>query len=130
VMDAQAASPTALAAIRVAAQYLGTPYHFGGASPQTGFDCSGLMQWSYDHVGISIPRVTYDQIDVGVPVDREHLVPGDLVFFQENGDVHHVGMYLGGGRFLEAPHTGDVVKVASLDEPYYAAQFAGGRRIA
>ncbi|MEO9176396.1 MAG: C40 family peptidase, partial [Gaiellales bacterium] len=130
VMDAQAASPTALDAIRVAAQYLGTPYHFGGASPQTGFDCSGLMQWSYAHVGISIPRVTYDQIDVGVPVDRAQLVPGDLVFFQENGDVHHVGMYLGGGRFLEAPHTGDVVKVASLDEPYYAAQFAGGRRIA
>jgi cell wall-associated NlpC family hydrolase len=130
VMDAQAASPTALAAIRVAAQYLGTPYHFGGDTPQTGFDCSGLMQWSYAHVGISIPRVTYDQIDVGVPVDREQLVPGDLVFFQENGDVHHVGMYLGGGRFLEAPHTGDVVKVASLDEPYYAAQFAGGRRIA
>jgi cell wall-associated NlpC family hydrolase len=130
VMDAQAASPTALAAIRVAAQYLGTPYHFGGDTPQTGFDCSGLMQWSYAHVGISIPRVTYDQIDVGVPVDRAQLVPGDLVFFQENGDVHHVGMYLGGGRFLEAPHTGDVVKVASLDEPYYAAQFAGGRRIA
>jgi cell wall-associated NlpC family hydrolase len=130
VMDAQAASPTALAAIRVAAQYLGTPYHFGGASPESGFDCSGLMQWSYAHVGISIPRVTYDQIDVGTPVDRSQLVPGDLVFFQENGDVHHVGMYLGGGRFLEAPHTGDVVKVASLDEPYYAAQFAGGRRIA
>jgi cell wall-associated NlpC family hydrolase len=130
VMDAQAASPTALAAIRVAAQYLGTPYHFGGDTPQTGFDCSGLMQWSYAHVGISIPRVTYDQIDVGIPVDRQQLVPGDLVFFQENGDVHHVGMYLGGGRFLEAPHTGDVVKVASLDEPYYAAQFAGGRRIA
>jgi cell wall-associated NlpC family hydrolase len=130
VMDAEAASPTALAAIRVAAQYLGTPYHFGGDTPQTGFDCSGLMQWSYAHVGISIPRVTYDQIDVGIPVDRQQLVPGDLVFFQENGDVHHVGMYLGGGRFLEAPHTGDVVKVASLDEPYYAAQFAGGRRIA
>jgi hypothetical protein len=130
VMDAAAASPTALAAIGVAAQYLGTPYHFGGASPESGFDCSGLMQWSYSHVGISIPRVTYDQIDVGTPVDRSQLVPGDLVFFQHDGDVHHVGMYLGGGRFLEAPHTGDVVKVASLDDPYYAAQFAGGRRIA
>jgi cell wall-associated NlpC family hydrolase len=130
VMDADAASPTALAAIKFAAQYLGTPYHFGGASPQTGFDCSGLMQWSYSHVGVSLPRVSEDQIDVGLAVDRAHLVPGDLVFFQENGDVHHVGMYLGGGRFLEAPHTGDVVKVASLDEPYYAAQFAGGRRMA
>jgi cell wall-associated NlpC family hydrolase len=130
VMDAQAASPTALAAIKVAAQYLGTSYHFGGASPETGFDCSGLMQWSYSHAGVSIPRVTYDQIDVGVPVDRAHLVPGDLVFFQHDGDVHHVGMYLGGGRFLQAPHTGDVVKVSSLDEPYYAEQFAGGRRMA
>jgi cell wall-associated NlpC family hydrolase len=130
VMDADAASPTALAAIKVAAQYLGTSYHFGGASPETGFDCSGLMQWSYSHVGVSIPRVTYDQIDVGIPVDRAHLVPGDLVFFQHDGDVHHVGMYLGGGRFLQAPHTGDVVKVSSLDEPYYAEQFAGGRRMA
>jgi cell wall-associated NlpC family hydrolase len=130
VMDAEAASPTALNAIRIAAQYLGTPYHFGGASPETGFDCSGLMQWAYSHAGVSIPRVTYDQIDVGIPVDRAHLVPGDLVFFQQDGDVHHVGMYLGGGRFLEAPHTGDVVKVASLDEPYYAEQFAGGRRMA
>ena len=130
VMDAQAASPTALNAIRIAAQYLGTPYHFGGASPETGFDCSGLMQWAYSHAGVSIPRVTYDQIDVGIPVDRAHLVPGDLIFFQHDGDVHHVGMYLGGGRFLQAPHTGDVVKVSSLDEPYYAEQFAGGRRMA
>jgi cell wall-associated NlpC family hydrolase len=130
VMDAQAASPTALAAVKVAAQYLGTSYHFGGASPETGFDCSGLMQWAYSHSGVSIPRVTYDQIDVGAHVDRAHLVPGDLVFFQNNGDVHHVGMYLGGGRFLHAPHTGDVVKVSSLDEPYYAEQFAGGRRMA
>ena len=130
VMDAEAASPTALAAIKVAAQYLGTSYHFGGASPETGFDCSGLMQWAYSHAGVSIPRVTYDQIDVGAHVDRAQLVPGDLIFFQNNGDVHHVGMYLGGGRFLHAPHTGDVVKVSSLDEPYYAEQFAGGRRMA
>ncbi|MEA2444626.1 MAG: peptidoglycan DL-endopeptidase CwlO [Thermoleophilales bacterium] len=130
VMDAQAASPTALAAIKVAAQYVGTSYHFGGASPETGFDCSGLMQWAYSHAGVSIPRVTYDQIDVGAHVDRAQLVPGDLIFFQNNGDVHHVGMYLGGGRFLHAPHTGDVVKVSSLDEPYYAEQFAGGRRMA
>jgi cell wall-associated NlpC family hydrolase len=130
VMDADAASPTALSAIRIAAQYLGTSYHFGGASPQTGFDCSGLMQWSYAHAGVSIPRVTYDQIDVGIPIDRAHLVPGDLIFFEKDGDVHHVGMYLGGGRFLQAPHTGDVVKVSSLDEPYYAEQFAGGRRVA
>jgi cell wall-associated NlpC family hydrolase len=130
VMDAEAASPTALNAIKVAAGYLGTSYHFGGASPETGFDCSGLMQWAYSHSGVTIPRVTYDQIDVGVHIDRAHLVPGDLVFFEHDGDVHHVGMYLGGGRFLHAPHTGDVVKVSSLDDAYYAEQFAGGRRMA
>jgi NlpC/P60 family len=62
-------------------------------------------------------------------VDRRHLIAGDLVFFRDSGgDVHHVGISLGGDKFINAPHTGDVVKVASLDEPYYAQQFAGGRR--
>src|SRR5207248_1103155 len=55
--------------------------------------------------------------------------PGDLVFFRQDGDVHHVGMYVGSGRFIEAPHTGDVVKYARLDDPYYAAQYAGARRV-
>ena len=65
----------------------------------------------------------------GHAVDRRHLIPGDLVFFRDSGgDVHHVGISLGGDKFINAPHTGDVVKVASLDEPYYAQQFAGGRR--
>ena len=88
------------------------------------------MQWAYAQSGVQIPRVTYTQIEApnGVEVDRAHLKPGDLVFFAAGGDVHHVGMYLGGDKFLHAPHTGDVVKVSSLDEPYYAQQFAGGRR--
>src|SRR6201999_1199645 len=100
-------------------------------TPQTGFDCSGLMQWAYAQAGIQTPRVTYDQIDaanaIKVP-DINDLKPGDMVFFSNAGDVHHVGMYLGAHMFLHAPHTGDVVKVSSLDEPYYASQFAGGRR--
>ncbi len=88
------------------------------------------MQWAYAQSGVQIPRVTYTQIEApnGVEVDRSHLKPGDLVFFAAGGDVHHVGMFLGGDKFLHAPHTGDVVKVSSLDEPYYAQQFAGGRR--
>jgi hypothetical protein len=110
---------------------LGTPYLWGGSSPETGFDCSGLVQWAYAKVGIAIPRTSEQQIlaSNGHPVDRRHLIPGDLVFFRDStGDVHHVGISLGGDKFINAPHTGDVVKVASLDEPYYAQQFAGGRR--
>ena len=131
VMDAEAASPTALDAIKVAAQYLGTSYHFGGASPETGFDCSGLMQWAYSHAGVSHPaRHLRPDRRRGARRPGSHLVPGDLIFFEHDGDVHHVGMYLGGGRFLHAPHTGDVVKISSLDDAYYAEQFAGGRRMA
>jgi cell wall-associated NlpC family hydrolase len=128
VVQVGAAAPTAVA---VAERYLGTPYHWGGASPQTGFDCSGLAQYAYAQQGVHLPRVAVDQFHVGVPVTREQLEPGDLVFFQDStGYVHHEGIYLGGGRFLHAPHTGDVVKVSSLSEPYYAEQFAGGRRVA
>ena len=126
-----APGPKALAAIQEASKYIGTDYKWGGSTPQTGFDCSGLMQWAYAQSGVQIPRVTYTQIEAanGVEVaDRANLKPGDLVFFANAGDVHHVGMFLGGDKFLHAPHTGDVVKVSSLSEPYYASQFAGGRR--
>jgi cell wall-associated NlpC family hydrolase len=126
-----APGPKALAAIQEASKYIGTDYKWGGSTPQTGFDCSGLMQWAYAQSGVQIPRVTYTQIEAanGVEVaDRANLKPGDLVFFSNAGDVHHVGMFLGGDKFLHAPHTGDVVKVSSLSEPYYAQQFAGGRR--
>jgi cell wall-associated NlpC family hydrolase len=135
VADAIAAGaapgPKALAAIQEASKYVGTQYHWGGSTPQTGFDCSGLMQWAYAQAGIQTPRVTYDQIDApnALKVDQmADLRPGDMVFFANAGDVHHVGMYLGNHEFLHAPHTGDVVKVSSLDEPYYKQQFAGGRR--
>ncbi len=123
--------PKAMAAIQEASKYIGTDYKWGGSTPQTGFDCSGLMQWAYAQSGVQIPRVTYTQIEApnGIEIaDRAALKPGDLVFFAANGDVHHVGMFLGGDKFLHAPHTGDVVKVSSLSEPYYAGQFVGGRR--
>jgi cell wall-associated NlpC family hydrolase len=131
IANAEATAPTAAAqhAIAVAAQYLGTPYHFGGSTPASGFDCSGLTQYSYAQSGVGIPRVAADQYTVGQPVDRASLQPGDLVFFQDStGYIHHVGMYLGDDKFIQAPHTGDVVKISSLDDPYYAGQFAGGRR--
>jgi hypothetical protein len=115
--------------VRKGLTYLGTPYVWGGESPK-GFDCSGLCQYLYRQEGVSIPRVSQDQFRAGRAVPSAQMQPGDLVFFQKNGDVHHVGIYLGGGKFLHAPHTGDVVKISSLSEPYYRAQFAGARRYA
>ena len=115
-------------ALSVARQYLGTPYRWGGETPATGFDCSGLMQYAYKQLGVSIPRVSQDQFKSGQQVPREALQPGDLVFFSKAGDVHHVGMYVGDGKFLHAPRTGDVVKISSLSEPHYAAEFCGARR--
>ena len=123
----------ALGAVAIAKAQLGVPYHWGGSSPATGFDCSGLVQWAYAHEGIQIPRTSEEQILAphGTPVDRHHLLPGDLVFFRNpSGDVHHVGISLGGDRFLEAPHTGANVRENSLDDPYYAEPFTGGRRFA
>jgi cell wall-associated NlpC family hydrolase/uncharacterized membrane protein YgcG len=125
------AGPHALAALTAAEHQLGVRYVWGGASPKTGFDCSGLVQWAYARAGIKLPRVTEEQILApgGKAVSRGKLLPGDLVFFRNaSGDVHHVGISLGGDRFIGAPHTGDVVKVASLREPSYAQEFAGGRR--
>jgi cell wall-associated NlpC family hydrolase len=121
----------ALAALAEAKKYVGTPYKWGGSSPNSGFDCSGLVQWAYAKVGIRIPRVTDQQFEApnGIAVDRKHLLPGDLVFFRDSsGYVHHVGISLGGDTFLHSPHTGDVVKTSSLDDAYYAREFAGGRR--
>jgi hypothetical protein len=74
--------------------------------------------------------VAEDQFEVGAHIERDNLQAGDLVFFRDDGGhIHHEGMYIGGGKFIHAPHTGDVVKISSLDEPYYLRQFAGGRRL-
>jgi cell wall-associated NlpC family hydrolase len=116
--------------VRQAEQFLGTPYKWGGANPKTGFDCSGFVQWLYGKQGINLPRTTYGQVNVGTPIkDENNLQPGDIIFFSQNGDVHHEGLYIGNGQFIHAPHTGDVIKISSLNEPYYASQFIGGRRV-
>ena len=99
--------------LALATQHLGTPYVWGGASPG-GFDCSGLMQWSYRQVGIDLPRVSTDQAKAGRPVSAADARPGDLVFF-ERGRVDHIGMYAGGGKWVVAPKTGDVVKLQDVD---------------
>jgi len=111
-------------AVGVAMQYLGTPYVWGGASPG-GFDCSGLVMYAFQQVGISLPHSSYAQYSAGVPVSRDQLQAGDLVFFDGLG---HVGIYVGGGSFIHAPHTGDVVKISSMTG-WYASTYVGARRI-
>jgi cell wall-associated NlpC family hydrolase len=112
--------------VAIALQYLGIPYVWGGASPSQGFDCSGLTMYVYAQIGISLPHYAAAQYGYGVPVDRDDLQSGDLVFFRGLG---HMGMYIGGGNFVHAPHTGDVVKISSLSEPYYVSTWVGARRV-
>jgi cell wall-associated NlpC family hydrolase len=121
-------STAGVQALTIAEKYIGTPYHWGGDTPQTGFDCSGLVEYSYAQLGIHVPRVAADQFNVGEHISNVNdLKPGDIVFFKDStGYVHHEGLYIGNHMFLHAPHTGDVVKISSLDEPYYKEQFAGG----
>jgi peptidoglycan DL-endopeptidase CwlO len=110
--------------VGIALQYLGVPYRWGGASP-SGFDCSGLLVYVFAKVGVYLPHSSYMQFHMGHYVARSQLQPGDAVFF--NG-ASHVGIYIGGGQFVHAPHTGDVVKISSLNESWYASTYAGARR--
>ena len=116
--------PTHGGVVGIAMRYLGTPYVWGGASP-AGFDCSGLVMYVFAQVGISLPHSSYAQYGMGSPVARSDLQPGDLVFFDGLG---HVGIYVGGGSFIHAPHTGDVVKISSLSG-WYASTYVGARRL-
>jgi cell wall-associated NlpC family hydrolase len=114
--------------VSIAMQYLGVPYKWGGASPTTGFDCSGLVQYVFAQVGISLPHYTVAQWNYAgaVPVPKNQLRPGDLVFF--NG-LDHVGIYIGYGDFIDAPHTGANVEIDSLSERWFASRYDGARRI-
>jgi peptidoglycan DL-endopeptidase CwlO len=120
------APPTQYAGVvGIAMQYLGVPYVWGGESP-SGFDCSGFVAYVYAQMGVSLPHYTGAQWAVGAPVATSDLQPGDLVFFDGLG---HVGLYIGGGEFIHSPHTGDVVRIDSLSESWYASTFDGARRI-
>jgi cell wall-associated NlpC family hydrolase len=110
--------------VGIAMRYLGVPYVWGGSSPR-GFDCSGFVAYVFAQIGVSLPHSSYAMYGMGTPVSMSQLEPGDLVFFT---GASHMGIYIGGGQFIHAPHTGDVVKISSLSG-YYSSNFAGGRRI-
>jgi cell wall-associated NlpC family hydrolase len=111
--------------VAIALRYLGTPYRWAGSSPE-GFDCSGFVMYVYGRIGIGLPHNTAMLWGVGRPVARNDLQPGDIVFFNGLG---HSGIYIGGGRFVHSPHSGDVVKISRLSESWYRTTYYGARRL-
>jgi cell wall-associated NlpC family hydrolase len=107
--------------VGIALKYLGSPYRWGASGPSR-FDCSGFTMFVYAQVGVSLPHSSQAQINCGQRVSRANLAPGDLVFF--GSPIHHVGMYIGGGRMIHAPHTGDVVSI----DPAFRGDYAGACR--
>ena len=101
---------------------LGTPYRYGGSNP-AGFDCSGLVQYSYARAGKALPRTTKALWNTATPIESQRMLPGDLLFFSIAGKMSHVGLYLGDGRFIHAPSSGRHVSVESLESEYYSRAF-------
>ncbi len=112
-----APNANAQAAINAAYSMIGVPYQYGGSSPESGFDCSGLTMWAWAHAGVSLPHSSAMQYAVLPHVAQSDLQPGDLVFFYS--PIHHVGLYVGGGRMIDAPFTGTVVQMRSVEWNVY-----------
>jgi cell wall-associated NlpC family hydrolase len=129
----QAFSPAAEDVLFRALGLVGTPYRWGGNTPDSGFDCSGLIGFVYrDAAGISLPRSTREMIVMQAPnVGKEGLQTGDLIFFATNGgsQVSHAGIYVGEGRFVHAPATGGTVKLDSLSKAYWQKAYLSAKRV-
>jgi hypothetical protein len=115
--------------VRTARRFLGVPYRWGGTDQANGFDCSGLTMVCYRLNGLNLPRVSFNQFRAGRWVPKAQLQRGDLVFFATNGGrrVSHVGMYIGGDRFIHAPRTGQTVRIEKLSNPFFFRTYMGGR---
>lgn len=114
-------------AVHFALEEVGTPYRWGGESPSSGFDCSGLVRWAYGRVGIDLPHNSYALYSEGRRVRETNMEPGDILFFEGLG---HVGLYLGSGRMVHAPQTGRDVEIVRLASTNYGARLIGARRVA
>ena len=110
---------------------VGTPYRYGGNTPAGGFDCSGLVNYVYsDMLDLRLPRSSRELAGVqGPKIDQPRLTAADLVFFGSAGNVSHVGIYVGEGRFVHAPSTGGTVRLDRLDGPYWRDHYSGAKRV-
>jgi cell wall-associated NlpC family hydrolase len=122
--SAEAPSSRNANAAHLATRHLGAPYVWAGAGP-AGFDCSGLVMYAFGQVGVAVPHNAAQQFRLGTPVDRDRLVPGDLVFFNQ---LRHNGIYLGGGRFVHSTKPGGV-RIARLDDDWFRTRWVGARRL-
>ncbi len=113
-------------AAKIALEAVGTPYRWGGTSPESGFDCSGLVRWAYGRVGVDVPHSSYALWSTGSPVERSRMKAGDVLVFSGIG---HVGLYLGGGRMVHAPYSGTEVQVIRLASTNYGQRLVGVRRV-
>jgi cell wall-associated NlpC family hydrolase len=112
--------------VRYAKHLLGVPYRYGGSSPAGGFDCSGFVRYVYSRFGVSLPHSSFGDLGLGRRISRGALHAGDLVFFDGAG---HVGIYVGGGLFIHAPHTGTVVRISTMADGWYGTNYVGARRL-
>lgn len=119
----------ATSAVHHALKMQGKPYRYGGNNP-AGFDCSGLVQYSYGRAGLKLPHGTRELLKTSQPIKPSQLQQGDLLFFNEDGKASsHVGIYIGNDRFVHAPSTGKRVHVSQMNQPHWRRQFAGARRL-
>jgi cell wall-associated NlpC family hydrolase len=108
-----------------------TPYRFGGNSPDNGFDCSGFVDHVFHHsLGVTLPRTSHELSRIGTAVNKNHLRPGDLVFFNtQQSSYSHVGIYMGEDKFVHAPKSGSQIRVEKMNATYWLSRYNGARRI-
>ena len=115
--------------VDIATDMIGVRYRYGGTSPKEGFDCSGLVFYAYSGAGLSVPRNSVELFKAAEKIPLDAARKGDLVFFQDQRNLSHVGIYLGAGRFVHAPSSGSTVRVSTLDSTYYRQHLVGVGRL-